>query len=88
MKHIIILLLLLPLFSFGQTVTIEDINDYSKKCYNDSSIEYYYTVCDNGCMDYPCNPEYNSAFQPCNKRTIHRKPTFEGFIAYLRKKYN
>ena len=89
MKHTLILLLLLPVFSYGQNVTIEDINDYSKECYNDSTFKYYYTVCDIDCWDVPCNKGEKSWMgQTCPEHIIHRKPTFEGFIAYLRKKYN
>lgn len=66
----------------------EKLLQYAEECYNDSMRYCYYTLCDMECWDVPCEcgkniPPFD---MPCNEKYIHRKPTFEGFIEWLRKK--
>lgn len=70
------------------TVTIQDIMEYKNKCYNDSTVHYYYIMCDMGCRDIPCDKgskNWTGIECPCHWE--HVTPTFEGFIAWLQKKY-
>lgn len=79
----------------AQSPTREDYILYRNECYNDSTAEYYYTICADGeCWDRPCEP--NGAYKtigftpysyPCPVHWKHKTPTFEGFIIWIEKKY-
>lgn len=65
-----------------------ELLQYAKECYNDSTRYCYYTLCDIECWDASCEcgtsvPGFIDI--PCLEKYIHRKPTFEGFIEWLRK---
>ena len=78
-----------------QPVTVFDVMDYATKCYNDSTVEYFYKMCDGpDCWKVPCEkgecisiwesmPEYDAY---CPAHWYHKEPTFSGFIEYLKKK--
>ena len=69
-------------------VTIQDIMEYKTKCYNDSTAHYYYIMCDMGCWDVPCDKGSKDwTGRDCPVHWKHVTPTFEGFVAWLQKKY-
>lgn len=69
--------------------TMEAIIEYANICFNDSTERYYYTSCDGlDCWEIPCNKGFvRLAGELCPRHVEHRKPTFEGFIDYIQKKY-
>lgn len=69
----------------AQSVTIDDLLDYKKECYNDSILvkEHFMPEGQSFCLfDYEClnNSHYRMVW-------IHKTPTFEDFIVWLQKKY-
>lgn len=62
----------------------EKLIQYADECYNDSTKYCSYLVCDNGCIEIPCDYEH-PAYEYCKKKYIHREPTFSGFIQWLKK---
>lgn len=69
-------------------ITFELLLQYEKDCYNDSTVSYYYTMCDNGCWDVPCNKgDKDFTGWECPAHWKHKIPTFEGFIKYIKLKY-
>ena len=70
-------------------ITINDILDYAEECYNDSTVSYYRILsggrpndswrvyCEKDSIDYWGNK--------CPEIWSHKKPTFEGFIEWLKK---
>lgn len=64
-------------------ITTKLIFQYEKECYNDSTLDYIYgnelTV-----SDGDWSQKYYSRKTPFYR---HKQPTFDGFIAWLHKKY-
>lgn len=81
----------MPISSFGDyesNITDKNLFDYAKKCYNDSAVRYYCVVCDVGCVEIPCEKGKKDYFgRTCPAHWSHRKPTLEGFIEFVHKKY-
>jgi len=82
-------------YSFSnQLITVNDLLEYQRERYNDSTKECYWFFCDSGCVDFifcDCDEKYvyDSPESPrCKTRFIHKDATLEGFIMYLRRKYN
>lgn len=82
-------------------VLYDDLFDYENECFNDSTALYYYTVCDWGCVNIPCDPNAKKELieiyhedgtitleelMPCIKHWHHKEPTFIGFINWLKSK--
>jgi hypothetical protein len=68
---------------------IDMLKEYKKYCFNDSVAVYYYTVCDNGCVDILCNKgEKNLLGMECPEHWIHREETFSDFIKWVIKNYD
>jgi len=70
-------------FHYWHKITYQDLLDYSTECYADSTKECgYHTVktkeFDNGL--YEGYDEYQCQW-------LHKKPTFEGFIEFMKHKY-
>ena len=61
--------------------------EYETDCFNDSAVSYYYTLCDMGCWDVPCNKGdtlWHGGL--CPEHWHHEEPTFKGFIKWLKLK--
>ena len=72
-------------------ITLQDLIDYQKECYNDSTLEYEYMI------EYWNGVRFDTMYSKTIKRMpecyitqikkwIHKQPTFEGFIEYLKNK--
>ena len=85
-KIILSIFIFLSFAAKSQNITVKDMIEYEKQCYNDSTARYYYLVCDNGCYEVPCNKGDKSFFGECPIHWEHKKPTFEGFIIWIKKK--
>ena len=67
--------------------TLQMLEQYETDCYNDSTVHYYYTLCDMGCWDVPCNKGdtlWHGGL--CPEHWHHEEPTFKGFIKWLKLK--
>jgi len=69
----------------AQSVTMDDLLDYKKECYNDSTLikTHFLPKGETYCIvDYECinSSHYRMVWK-------HRAPTFEDFIVWLQKKY-
>lgn len=72
----------------AQTITVNDLIEYKAACYNDSTEVYYRLICDWDCVKVPCDKgSSNLMGDPCPSHWVRRQPTFEGFIAWIEKKY-
>ena len=61
-------------------ITLQDLLDYQKECYNDSIlVDAYIERVDNGTLAY--------ITRKVPSHYIHTEPTFEGFIEFMKKKY-
>lgn len=70
---------------------VKDLIDYQKECYNDTlhisgwGKSYSYSA---KYILYPANNHFgHELVNQKNDTIIHRTPTFEGFIEYMKKKY-
>jgi len=69
-----------------QNLLFQDLLDYQKKCYNDSTeMQRGDTLYVNIEFNKPGEPDY-MIVTPLYEHK--KKPTFEGFIEYMKKKYN
>jgi hypothetical protein len=70
-------------------VTLQDFFDYEEECYNDSTLVQIMVMKRSKYQSHPGdnNTEIDYIQTPYPYRYDHKKPTFEGFIAYLRKWY-
>lgn len=62
---------------------------YKTDCYNDSTVSYYYTLCDWDCWDVPCNKgETILMDQKCPEHWEHKSPNnLSRFMNWIEKKY-
>lgn len=78
---------------YQKCITLQDLIDYQKECYNDSSLEHthFYNRWYDDCYTQRGNlmDGYHYVLS-CKDSThfewIHKQPTFEGFIEYLKNK--
>lgn len=68
-------------FPYQRGVSVEDLIDYQKECYNDSTFIKEKWVQYEG---YPGDLVYREKIIPSH--WVHKKPTFEGFIEYMKLK--
>lgn len=78
----------IPSLPQNVNLTLEEINLYSKECFNDSTIQCYWVVFDPAPNYYSCDANCKFYGQPCAQRYVHREETFVGFVTYLKKKYS
>lgn len=58
-------------------ISVQDLFDYQKECYNDSTfVDTYWRQIDNGTMAY--------VTEEVMAHYIHKEPIFEGFIEYIK----
>ena len=95
MKNLLITLLIILSFgtTWGQvkmridsawtyTIQVKDLTDYQKECYDDST---YVAERWEEYEEYPGDLVYRIKQIPSHY--THKKPTFEGFIEYMKRKY-
>ena len=74
-----------------QVMTLNDLFEYQKECYSDSTTYCYRIMCDWDCIELVCDCENKGNRDPfigeCKTRYIHKQATLEGFVMWLRKKY-
>jgi hypothetical protein len=70
-------------------VTLQDFFDYEQECYNDSTLVQIMVMKRSKYQSHPGdnNMEIDYIQTPYPYRYDHKKPTFEGFRAYLREWY-
>ena len=68
---------------------VQQWKEYQTECYADSTVSYYYTLCDWDCWKVPCKKgEIIGLLNDniCPEHWTHREPTPIGFMEYLTKK--
>lgn len=77
------------IFAESQTqITIQLLFQYEKECFNDSTVSYYFRLCDDAdCWNLPCEKgSFDEFGNQCPEHWKHKEPTFADFLLWLRKR--
>ena len=81
------IILIFGSLTFAQLNTYDLIMEYEQECYADSSLYEYLIIYDgNKRWESPCEDWIGFNAGECEKKWIHKEPTWDGFREFVKKR--